>query len=180
MRSTSVLILVAAALMAAAAGYLLRQHSVAGPAATEVAGTPVPAGIVLTDLDGSTHKLADWHGKLLLVNFWATWCAPCIKEIPLLTQAQKDYGARGLQIIGPAVDDPDEVRKSAKGPLAINYPVMTGTPEMMLGMLNDFGNTAGALPFTVVVAADGTVVHEQLGEFSAAELKQLIEAHLPK
>jgi thiol-disulfide isomerase/thioredoxin len=182
MRATPILILVAAGVMAAAAGYFYRQHGSASvPAeATETAGTPLPAGVVLTDLDGVTHKLQDWHGKLLMINFWATWCTPCLKEIPLLTKAQTEYASRGLQIIGPAVDDPEEVKKAAKGPLAINYPVMTGTPDAMLGLLNDFGNTAGALPFSVIVAADGTVVHQQLGEFTAEDLKQLVEAHLPK
>jgi thiol-disulfide isomerase/thioredoxin len=179
MRATPLLILAVAGVLAAGAGFLYRQNT-APPTTDEVAGTALPAGIVLTDLEGKTHTLEDWHGKLLMVNFWATWCAPCLKEIPLLTQAQKDYAGRGLQIIGPAVDDPDEVRKAAKGPLAINYPVMTGSPDMMLGLLNDFGNTAGALPFTVIVAADGRVVHQQLGEFSAEDLKKLIEAHLPK
>lgn len=179
MRASPIVILVVAGLAAASAGYFWHRHGSAA-ATTEVAGTPLPAGIVMTDLVGTSHRFEDWHGKLLLVNFWATWCTPCLKEIPLLTQAQKDYAGRGLQIIGPAVDDPDEVKAAAQGRLAINYPVMTGTPEQMLGLLNDFGNTAGALPFTIVVAPDGSVIHQQLGEFTAAELKTLIEAHLPQ
>lgn len=181
MRATPILMLVAAGLLAATAGHFYRQHGAAASAEPAVAaGPPLPAATQLTDLDGTRHSFGEWRGKLLLVNFWATWCAPCLKEIPLLVQVQKDYGPRGLQIVGPAIDDPDEVRKAAKGPLAINYPVIVGTQEQMLGLLNEVGNTVGALPFTLLVAADGTVVHQQLGEFSVDELRKLVEAHLPK
>ena len=125
------------------------------------------------------HKLDEWHGKLLLLNFWATWCTPCLHEIPELVKLQKQYAARGLQIIGPAVDDPGAVR-SMLGPLGINYPVLTGTPDGMIDLMEKLGNGPGGLPFSVVVSPDGLLIDRHLGEFTPAELSKLIEQHLPE
>src|SRR5581483_87389 len=101
-------------LVAAAAGYFgFRYWHAREPQPAAQARPPLPA-VSLKDLEGQPHGFADWRGKLLLVNFWATWCAPCLKEIPELAKIQAQYGARGLQIVGPAVDDPDAVRSMIK------------------------------------------------------------------
>ncbi|HEU0196208.1 MAG TPA: TlpA disulfide reductase family protein [Nevskiaceae bacterium] len=142
------------------------------------AGEPLPGDIHFTGLNGQHYALKQWRGKLVLINFWATWCVPCRKEIPLLVQAQRQWGSKGLQIIGPAVDDPTAVRQKMPA-LGIDYPVMTGSPESMIALMSTLGNAPGGLPFSVLIAPDGRVVERHLGEFDAAGLKRLIEQNLP-
>lgn len=137
---------------------------------------PAPA-LVLNDLDGNPQALEQWRGKLLLVNFWAGWCAPCIDEIPLLVEAQSVYGPRGLQIIGPAMDDVDAVRALA-AKLRINYPLMADFQQVDAA-LGTLGNEQGALPYSVLISADGRIVKTILGGLKKAELQALIEDHLP-
>lgn len=137
---------------------------------------PAPA-FMLTDLSGKQRPSSEWQGKLLLVNFWATWCGPCLDEIPELIKAQQKYAARGLQIIGPAVDDADSVRKM-QGKLGMSYPILIGTPDELLTLMTQLGNTAGGLPFTVLADGDGHVIATQLGQFNAGELDPFIEKHL--
>lgn len=165
-----------AAVCAAAGGYWFHQHAreTGSPAAGAV---DLPADVVLQDLDGQRHHFADWHGKLLLVNFWATWCSPCLDEIPELIKAQQKYAAQGLQIIGPAVDDADSVRKM-QVKLGMGYPVLIGTPDQLLTLMTQLGNNAGGLPFTVLADRSGHVIATQLGQFNAGELPPFIEQHL--
>ncbi len=189
MRSRTSILLVAACAVAGFAGYglYLARHKPevlatpdAEPASSESASSEAaPAGLKFTDLEGKTHSLEDYRGKLLVVNFWATWCGPCLHEIPALIKIQSDYGARGFQIVGPAVDDLEDVRKAAPG-FGFNYPVLVSSPEAMLDLMNTFGNTQGGLPFSVVIGPDGAIVQRQLGEFSAVELAGLIEDRLPQ
>jgi thiol-disulfide isomerase/thioredoxin len=176
MRST--LLIAAACIVAAAAGYGVYRYSSGHGTSAAAAGETLPQGVQLSDLDGHSHGLQDWHGKLLLVNFWATWCTPCLHEIPELVKLQKQYAAQGLQIVGPAVDDPDSV-KSMLGPLGINYPVLTGTTDGMIDLMEKLGNGAGGLPFSILVSPDGHIIERQLGEFTPAELTGLLGKHLP-
>ncbi len=175
MRARSIILIAAAGLIAGAAGYGFYRYQHGGAA---VAGETLPAGLEMSGLDGKPHRFEEWRGKLLLVNFWATWCTPCLHEIPQLVKMQKQYAARGLQIVGPAVDDPDAVR-SMQGPLGINYPVLTGSPDSMIDIMEKLGNGPGGLPFSILVSADGQILARQSGEFTPAELTQLVEAHLP-
>ena len=133
--------------------------------------------ITLRNLEGHDVTLDQWKGKLLLVNFWATWCAPCRKEMPLLVNAQKQYGARGLQIIGPALDDAESVRKLA-AQLKLNYPIMAdynGADSAMMLL----GNAEGGLPFSVLIDTQGRIVKTVLGELNQKELDKLITSNLP-
>ncbi|MEK6806419.1 MAG: TlpA disulfide reductase family protein [Pseudomonadota bacterium] len=141
--------------------------------------TPAPvltADIRFTDLEGKPHTLADYRGKLVLVNFWATWCGPCLVEIPLLVEARKTYGARGLQVLGPAMDKPDAVR-AYRDKAQLPYPVFAGDSETAAAM-DALGDKLHGLPFSVLISPTGEVLHRQTGEFSREELKQLIETHL--
>lgn len=138
---------------------------------------PAPA-IQLTGLDGKPHTLGDWHGKLVLLNFWATWCAPCLKEMPLLINAQKQYGARGLQVVGPALDDAAEVQKLV-AKLGVNYPVMADFASADKAM-NTLGNTSGALPFSVFIDAQGRIVKTVLGGLHENDLDKIILQYLPQ
>ena len=184
------LALVAACVVALAAGvavFLFRPGAApeAGGAEPEIGATPAaanelaPAGAKLTDLDGRAFTLADYKGKLVIINFWATWCAPCLHEIPVLVKMQERYGAQGFQLVGPAVDDIEDARRAAPG-LKFNYPVAVGTPEAMLDLMTQLGNEQGGLPFSVLIGADGRVLERQLGEYSEVELAALIEKNLPR
>lgn len=155
---------------AAAAGYGVydRLHAPRDRAAPDLA---------LTDLDGKPHRLSEFAGKLMLVNFWASWCAPCLHEMPLLVKAQAEYGARGLQIVGPALDAADPVRASARR-LQVNYPVFVGDEEVTAAM-DALGNDLGVLPYSVLIAPDGQVLQQITGGLSAERLQRLIEQHLP-
>jgi thiol-disulfide isomerase/thioredoxin len=128
------------------------------------------------DLQGRPHRLSEWNGKLLLVNFWATWCGPCLKEIPLLVQAQQQNAARGLQVIGIAMDDAEPVQQMA-GRLRMNYPVMVGAMEIADAM-DRLGDQLGALPFSVLIAPDGRILGRTSGALESDELAAWL-AHLP-
>lgn len=161
------------------AATLLARHSYRpAPAGADGRAAPgtLAADLRLPTLDGTERALSDWRGKLLLVNFWATWCTPCLHEIPMLVRFQQQYGDRGLQVIGPAVDDPDPVR-TAVVPLRINYPVMIG--DGAADGMAALGDTLGALPYSVLISSDGEVLYRKHGEFSQEELQALVEKNLP-
>lgn len=193
MSKTSTALVVGACLLAAAGGYGLSQlqrnaegHEHGDTPSTQQPGSTaaapnesLPAGIALTDLEGRKYSLDDYRGKLLIINFWATWCAPCLNEIPMLVKIQERYGARGFQLVGPAVDDLDEAKRAAPA-LKFNYPLAAGAPEDMLELMASLGNDQGGLPFSVLVAPDGKIIERQLGEYSEADLVALIEKHLPR
>lgn len=146
------------------------------PANASLEGQPAPA-FSLPDADGKAHTLKDWPGKWLLVNFWATWCAPCMHEIPALIATQAKYEKAGLQIVGVAMDDPDAVRTLMKEK-GFNYPSLVGD-EAVQGIMEQFGNTLGALPFTVLIAPDGVIRYLELGGVDAAKLDMLMHRFLP-
>ncbi|MFM2066469.1 MAG: hypothetical protein RLZZ584_1378 [Pseudomonadota bacterium] len=117
---------------------------------------------------GGELVFAELRGKPLVVNFWATWCPPCVKEMPELDRFAKDYAAKGWQVVGVAVDGPTPVREFLqKTPVA--FPIgLAGFGGAELA--RDLGNSGGGLPFTVVFDAAGKQVHSRLGQTSYAEL----------
>lgn len=146
-------------------------------AAENVAPETLPTNVKLTDLRGHSYRFSHWHGRLLLVNFWASWCGPCKREIPLLIKMQKKYGAQGFQIVGPAVDTRAAARRTSHR-LHIDYPVLTGTPAEMIPLMNKLGNEPGGLPFSVLVSPNGQILERHLGMFGHRELEKLIKANL--
>lgn len=179
MKRTYLFVVVALCVISGVAGFAAYRyaHSDSDKADSIDGASALAPDIELPDLGGGTRKLSEWQGKLVLVNFWATWCAPCRHEIPMLREVQAQYGARGLQIVGPAMDDPQAVREALPG-LGINYPVMAGDAPIVAAM-DSLGDTLGALPFSVLIAADGRIVARKHGEFERKELQELIERHLP-
>ncbi len=118
--------------------------------------------IILNDLDGQLHNLYDWHGQVIMLNFWATWCGPCQIEIPDFINYQQRYADQGLQIIGIGLDEKRKLRNYVRT-VGINYPILQADPEMQYSLLNQWGNPFGVLPFTVIIARDGHLVFMQQG-----------------
>jgi peroxiredoxin len=116
----------------------------------------------LTGLDGVKHSLADWHGKVIIINFWATWCSPCLYEIRDFVAYQEQYKARGLQIIGVGLDEEKKLR-NVQRTLEINYPVLVADPVDNSGLMERWGNSSGVVPYTVVIDRDGRVTYTLRG-----------------
>jgi len=124
--------------------------------------------------DGGELVMAERRGKPLLLNFWATWCAPCVKEMPEIDRFHRQFSPRGWQVVGLAIDGPTPVREylqRVRVGFSIGLAGMEGTELTM-----NLGNTQGALPFTAIFGADGRIVRRKLGETSYAELAAWAEA----
>ncbi len=133
-----------------------------------VEAPPPLAEPMLVDLEGRSHALAEWRGKVVVLNFWATWCPPCREEMPAFVALQQELGYKGLQFVGVAIDDPGEVRGYlAKHP--VNYPILVGDAGVP-AWADSLGNQLSALPFSVVFDRDGRKVHAQTGLFRRAEV----------
>lgn len=127
----------------------------------------------LLELDGKMHALEEWRGKVIVLNFWATWCPPCREEIPLLIDLQKKYGAAGLQVIGVAIDNKTAVMRYRQS-AGMNYPILMGDDDT-LQLLARYGNSSGSLPFNVVIDRSGSIVVRKLGPFTDIELENLLK-----
>jgi thiol-disulfide isomerase/thioredoxin len=126
----------------------------------------------LKDLRGDIATLARWRGSVLVVNFWASWCAPCREEIPGLMAIQQQYAANGLQVVGIAVDTADKARQAADA-MRISYPVLVGGVESV-DLTRQLGNKVGGLPYTVVLDREGSFVADHLGILRPPQLDKIV------
>jgi thiol-disulfide isomerase/thioredoxin len=125
-------------------------------------------------VDGRVLEPARWRGQPLLVNFWATWCPPCVEELPLLNAFQRQHAAQGWQVIGLAVDQPSAVQRFMQK-LPLDFPVgMAGLAGAELS--RSLGNAGGGLPFSLLWDRDGTVRERQVGKLSEADLSRWRQA----
>jgi peroxiredoxin len=131
---------------------------------------------VLKDLDGHTVRLSDYRGKVVLINFWATWCPPCRAEMPDLVRMQREHGKAGLQIIGVTYPPEKEtrVRRFAKS-LKVNYPIILGTRQIKARFSSD-----ETLPLTVVINREGKVIDIISGILLREEFDEKIKPLLIK
>ena len=129
-------------------------------------------GLVLPDAQGKEQAIAQWRGKVLVVNFWATWCAPCREEMPEFVAAQARDGAKGVQFVGIAVDDPEKVRAFVRE-IGLNYPALIGGYGA-IELSKTLGNDLAALPFTIILDRQGRVAHTQLGPLKSAKLDDVL------
>jgi thiol-disulfide isomerase/thioredoxin len=120
-------------------------------------------------LDSKPLAMQALRGKPLLLNFWATWCPPCVEELPLLSAFYQENAAKGWQVLGLAVDQIGPVKRFLiKTP--VSFPVaMAGVSGMEL--VKSLGNLSGGLPFTVVLGSDGSVLHRKMGKVSSEDLR---------
>ena len=125
----------------------------------------------MPDLDGKQRDFSEWDGRHRLLNFWATWCAPCRREIPLLKEFQAEQGEDGILVMGIAVDFAEDVARYAEA-AKFNYPVLVGQEEAM-AVAESSGVTFIAMPFTMIVARDGEFLGAYLGELHRSHLDHI-------
>ena len=172
-RTVQILLFVAVMLAAGTGGFMLSAPHRTGPVD---AGQLLDA--TLPDLSGAPQKIGNWKGKVLVINFWATWCPPCLEEIPHFVRLQRQLGEQGLQFIGVAIDEPDKVRTFAQQN-AINYPVMIGQLDA-IELSKSAGNTAGGLPYTLILDRSGRVVSQHSGGLTEEILRPIFAELLSK
>lgn len=155
-RAVQILLFVSVMMVAGVGGYFLSAPPRPGAVDT---GPMLQAS--LPDLSGAPQQIGNWKGKVLVVNFWATWCPPCLEEIPHFVRMQERLGGQGLQFVGIAIDEADKVRAFARKQM-INYPIMIGQMDA-IELSKTAGNKAGGLPYTLVLDRSGAVVSQHYG-----------------
>lgn len=171
-RRRQILLLAAVGLIAAVSGFGVHWWRLSGASA----GAEAVMRLRLPDLAGREQAMSQWRGKVLIVNFWATWCAPCREEIPAFVKLQAKYGARGAQFVGIAIDQRDKVTEFARE-YGINYPVLLAGIDMV-EVTRQAGNRVGALPYTLVFDREGRIVASELGKANEAELEHRLRSLL--
>jgi len=164
------LLVVLVAFLALAAGVMARSRQGETP---PTATTVDLAALSFPDLNGQSLRMDLWKGKILVVNFWATWCPPCLEEMPAFVKLQEEYGNKGLQFVGIAIDDGDSVKDYLKA-TPVNYPILIGENggEDWAASL---GNHAHVLPFSAVFDPGGKLLHVEVGAFDREEVIKAVE-----
>jgi thiol-disulfide isomerase/thioredoxin len=130
----------------------------------------------MQDTSGATRHSSEWKGKILIVNFWATWCPPCLEEMPELVVFQDQYSSQGVQVVGVAVDNLEQV-KSFMELYGINFPVVFGQDDAIeLG--KKMGNRISALPYTAIFGQNGKTLYAQPGKISIDILESIVKPQL--
>ncbi|MBT8130237.1 MAG: TlpA family protein disulfide reductase [Gammaproteobacteria bacterium] len=172
----NVIIFSVAIILAAAAGFGVQRYLATDAITDADAINPVIGKIrpefAMLDLDGNIRNIQDWEGQVVLLNFWATWCPPCLEEIQDFIEMQEALDNKGLQIVGVAVDNEDDVRQFASD-LGMNYPVMAGETEA-IELSQRYGNSIGGLPFSAIIDQNGKVTHTITGILSKDRLISIL------
>ncbi len=166
------LIYAVAGICALATGYLVQQHT---PAATQTQTTTntLPE-FSFPDFNGQHRSSKEWAGKILVINFWATWCAPCREEMPEFIQLQEQLSSQNVQFIGIAIDNQQAV-ESFITTLNINYPILI-SEDAGIELAYQSGNILNTVPFTLIVNPAAEIVHRQSGSFSTEALLNVIDS----
>lgn len=164
------LLIAAVALTAAGAGYLVSHLQQVFPA--DPVGARELLALTLTDAKGAAQPLQQWRGKVLVVNFWATWCPPCREEMPGFSRLQNAFSAKGIQFVGIGIDSEDKIRQFSQD-LPVSYPLLVGGAALM-GLTDQLGDHQGGLPFTVILGRDGKPLQTRLGLWPESDLKKVL------
>lgn len=177
------------AIVSAVAGYQLQQYQkqdevtetkqavvVKNPIAPkEVVGTKMN-DFSLFDVDGQQRSISEWQGKTLVINFWATWCGPCREEIPAFVELQQQYQNDGVQFIGIALQEAEEIRDFLKE-FSVNYPSLVGAGDV-IKVAKQLGNDIGALPYTVFIDHNGIISFTHRGALLKSDAEKVIQTLL--
>lgn len=172
------LLVAAVGSLAAAAGigaHLWRIGSIGAKPADDAARAILDSR--LTTLDGLTRTLDGFRGQILIINYWATWCAPCREEIPMFVRLQRELAANGVQFIGIAVDQADKVVDFSRE-FGVNYPLFIGGIDAV-ELSRKAGNRAGVLPYTLVLDRSGVIHASLVGELTEARMRAVLQPLLP-
>lgn len=149
----------------------------ARPVVVATVGEPMPP-LSLRGLDGHPVQLPGaWQGRRLLINAWASWCRPCLEEMPALDRLARSQGAEGVQVVGIALDTPENVRAFLRA-TPVAYPILLETPGPADATVL-LGNSRGLLPYSVLVDADGRILRQKLGPFAPGELDPWLRQGAP-
>lgn len=167
-------VVVALISLAAGIAYKSREMGISTPLSStdRKAGADKFFGATLTGLDGTPQAMSQWRGKIVVVNFWATWCMPCRDEIPELIDTYAAYQKKDFVILGVAIDEIEKVTAFSKE-FNINYPVLIGEFDAFT-LTEAMGNPQGALPFTVTIGRDGTIADTHLGRIKKKQIEEII------
>lgn len=174
-RSLRISLFIVVAGAAALTGYLAQKGM--QPAAAKASASEALMATRLPDLHGVEQGLEQWRGKVMIVNYWATWCPPCIKEIPEFSAVSRRFADQPVQFVGISIDDTDKV-KAFRDQYDVPYPLLIATINE-LKLTAELGNEAQALPITLIVDPTGAIRHAKLGTLSESELEGKIHALLP-
>lgn len=176
-KSNKISFYVVVAILSLAAGFAYKSrqmdNSMTMTNSEKKAGADSFFATTLPDPEGTSQSASQWQGKIVVVNFWATWCLPCREEIPELIDTYTTYRDRGLVIVGVAIDDTKKVTEFSKE-FAINYPILVGDMEAF-SLAEAMGNPQGALPFTVTIDRSGLIVHSRLGQIHKKQIEDVIK-----
>lgn len=141
------------------------------PAANKVIGQMRPS-FEIANTEGQLKNVSEWDGQVLLINFWATWCPPCKKEMPAFIELQEQYAEQGFKVIGIALDDLQSVQDFADT-IGVNYPLLVAEYDG-IDLSRNYGNHVGALPFSAFVDRQGKIISTHMGELSKAQVEEII------
>ena len=164
LRRRDALILGGAGIAAAAAGLVV------GPLVLQSrSGAAELLSARFPDLSGRQRSVGEWSGRILVCNFWATWCPPCVEEIPLFVATRARFAAKGVEFVGIAVDNAENVRRFLNR-VQVTYPLLI-SGAAGLELVRRLGNPSGGLPYTVVLDRAGSVAETRLGAYEPPELE---------
>ena len=161
-------LLIVLVIAAAWYGVLLYQERQSAGLQLASMGTERHPAFRFPDLEGIEIESSEWQGKILVINFWATWCPPCRKEMPLFIEMQDQFAANGVQFIGIAIDD-FELVQDFHDVYGINFPTLIGNMEAV-ALANTLGNRFDSLPFTAIIDRQGNNRYVQAGEMDKGTL----------
>jgi len=168
-------IFIIAIVIASSSGIALQQYLNQKQTITNPATGNLRPEFAAMDLNGQLRNIKEWDGDLIVLNFWATWCPPCRKEIPEFIELQQAYGDQGLQFIGLAIDNAEAVAEYAKD-ISMNYPNLIVEADGVV-LAKHYGNGVGALPYTVFINRKGEISDTFKGELSKKHAKEILQKH---